>query len=921
MRANENVQTSLEDDDEEVSICVDEDGNVAVLADQVSDYTLRPRELEGMCLWDFVAKAEKGYGGVRDQKKPFWDEISSEELEELNSEDEEYGDDTHDIEKAKRKQGTVEKYKFLPGHREADRKHVRLRIRDAIPVPIGPALPRRDQPEMYSRHCRLMAIMFKPWQTYPELRGLHKSWEAVFKELVPEMDPGHQQVMDNMQVLHECRDSRDEHMQTRFRERSRGSAGRDVNDRGAGNDVEEIDMGEVLDHLEEIERMSSRRLNAASRETLMCLEELENVGFFETTRHSVAAGNCSEGVEVASENDGSLEDEWKDKYDKRKAAWKLEAREVAEESGTIAISSVGQFDNENDAAQDIPLICDVDMVVNEPAMTISGSFLMKEIAEKWTLNVEQRRAFDIIARHTLEDKPEQLLMYLGGPGGTRKSRVVNTLREFFSERKETRQFRLAAYTGVAARNIGGATLHALLQMNEGKRDLSAKAKRNLEVMWEATDYLFVDEVSMLGCEMLHNVSRALTEAKGCTTAFGGVNVIFAGDFTQLPPIGDTRLYRDINTASVMAAATNRGQGKALGRLLWVSVETVVMLDETMRQSGSTNVSFVDLLGRMCDGVCNERDYDILAGRRLRGLDCKGDGEWEFAPVIVASNATRDAINCRAAEAFVERTGADLHWYHAIDTHQKAVVTDRALIERLETQDSGQTKHRLRRIPLVLGMPVAVNQNFDVAAGVVNGSYGILRRIRYFCDREGRRYLKSCIVEIPGSDVVEMPHLPVHHFPILPDTTELRFEHGGSHKRCTIKRKQVPIEPGFSMTVHKAQGRTLDRVVVDLAGCSGTEPPYVMCSRATSLGGLAVLRDFEAGQITKRRSEELRIEFVRLTHLKWKTIAKYGSNSEAQEARRKIMELQKGECMKLKRKLDGSQDGQSVTKKTKRRKGQ
>lgn len=50
-----------DDDEEEVSIRVDEHGNVAVLADQVSDYTMRPQELDSLSLWDFVAKAEKVY--------------------------------------------------------------------------------------------------------------------------------------------------------------------------------------------------------------------------------------------------------------------------------------------------------------------------------------------------------------------------------------------------------------------------------------------------------------------------------------------------------------------------------------------------------------------------------------------------------------------------------------------------------------------------------------------------------------------------------------------------------------------------------------------------------------------------------------------------------------------------------------------
>jgi len=89
----------------------------------------------------------------------------------------------------------------------------------------------------------------------------------------------------------------------------------------------------------------------------------------------------------------------------------------------------------------------------------------------------------------------------------------------------------------------------------------------------------------------------------------------------------------------------------------------------------------------------------------------------------------------------------------------------------------------------------------------------------------------------------MPHLPVQHFPTLPDSTELKFEHGALHtKRCTIARKQVPIEPGFLMTVHEAQGQTMGQVIVDLA----------MVSRATSLDGLLVLHDFDMRQITKRR---------------------------------------------------------------------
>ena len=72
---------------------------------------------------------------------------------------------------------------------------------------------------------------------------------------------------------------------------------------------------------------------------------------------------------------------------------------------------------------------------------------------------------------------------------------------------------------------------------------------------------------------------------------------------------------------------------------------------------------------------------------------------------------------------------------------------------------------------------------------------------------------------------------------------------------------------------------MNRVIVDLTGCTGTEPPYV--SRATSLDGLVVLCDFDARQITKRWSEDLilRKEFSRLTLLKWQTIMNHGCGVE------------------------------------------
>jgi len=635
----------LEGDDEEVSIRVDEHGDVAVLADQVTDYTLRPQELQAMCLWDFVAKAEKVVG--QKSREPAADdgEGNEEGTGDVSHRESHHescvggsGDVNDDASHDQLEDGVsgglgdslpqkgqkrVKRFEFLEGHKECSRKLVQLRDRDAVPVLIGPATPRRDQPEARPRYCRLMLTLFKPWRTLVDLREGSQSWESTFQVLSTTMNDNQRRIVNNMQVLHECRDSRNDHMQTRIRERSKNVSTFAPHEEAPGNDIEDVNMAEVLEHLDDIDRMSTRRHEDANRDAQECLDQLTKAGFFcasglfDAPQEYNFDGHHVVQPELA-QNDGNLEDGWRDVYEKRKAAWKLEVRRCGEDE-TPPTTSINQASNIESASDSPPLITDAETAGDYVAAMINGSALMGQIAEKWTLNKEQNRVFNIVAEHTMMEKPHQLLMYLGGPGGTGKSRVVNALRDFFESRSETRRFRLAAYTGVAARNIGGATLHSLLQMNESGKNMSVKAKRDLSAMWEGVDYLFVDELSMIGCEMLHNVSRALTEAKGSTAAFGGVNVILAGDFAQLPPIGDTRLYKDINTSSLAAAATNRAQGKVLGRLLWLSFETVVILHEAMRQSGSENTPFVNLLQRLRDGVCDDSDYNMLANRTPKML--------------------------------------------------------------------------------------------------------------------------------------------------------------------------------------------------------------------------------------------------------------------------------------------------------------
>ncbi|KZV60811.1 hypothetical protein PENSPDRAFT_327135 [Peniophora sp. CONT] len=90
-----------------------------------------------------------------------------------------------------------------------------------------------------------------------------------------------------------------------------------------------------------------------------------------------------------------------------------------------------------------------------------------------------------------------------------------------------------------------------------------------------------------------------------------------------------------------------------------------------------------------------------------------------------------------------------------------------------------------------------------------------------------------------------------------------------------------------MTAHKAQGRTLPRVIIDLDNCRGTEAPYVMISRVKSLAGLLILRPFPRKKISSRQSEESRNEFARLDQLSLSTLAEYGTDRERDLASAKL----------------------------------
>lgn len=899
----------LQDDTEEdVQISSGPSGELVARAGQILDYQMRGQELNDICVWDFISRVEK-IKISRWKRNATTGLFATDAVDDthVSLENDEREDEHNDnrykpvlkwrdantaqiLQHRGRPRPCVE---LLEGHPES-KTHV-LTVREAInariPVPIGQSLPRRDRPETWDRYCRLMLVLFKPWRNASDLRSnTEQTWPEVFENFVLSIPAYIKDVMDNMQILHECRDCRDDHFSGR-RMRPRNRCNRvpramqrhDYDDEGMFAE-EGDERGIVLGQIEELERIRSRQELADAEDVRQCLESAKAAGFYE--RHAVDSELESNlDAELIDDQDNHhMEDIWRRTYEERRSDFKKKnihtttaGNEPRVSSSTVVIRDSSGFDRAIQPEEiHLPGIRQ-DIEASEPEHLVDIEALVEEL----TLNSEQARAFRAVCEHSLGPRAEPLRMFLAGAGGTGKSRVIQALSEFFRRRNQGRRFRLSSFTGVAARNISGMTLHAALGLDRNKNK-SIKARHDLVAMWEGVDYLFIDEVSMIGCKLIYQISEALVSVKGNTSAFGGINMIFAGDFAQLKPVSQKKLFSRVDTKGT---ATARGQENMFGKLLWLSVRTVFILTEVMRQQGAENENFVQLLARLREGECTREDFRKLDARVMKNTrpDLSDPG-WASAPIIVCGNKVKDALNERAAEAFALRTGQQLNWYYSADKWAGKDVDDGALIDALGRLHSGRTRQRLGRIPLVPGMPVIISQNYDVEAGVVNGCVGTLKKIRYRLDSLGRRHATSCVIYAPNTDGRCLPELPEKHVVALEDMQDIDLRHPFSKKNIRIKRTQLPIQPAFAMTVYKAQGQTLSKAIIDLASCSGTESPYVMVSRVKSLDGLLILRPFSEGKITCRRSEDARRETKRLEFLRLRTLIQYSTAAEEMQVR-------------------------------------
>ena len=433
------------------------------------------------------------------------------------------------------------------------------------------------------------------------------------------------------------------------------------------------------------------------------------------------------------------------------------------------------------------------------AKTAAAQQLIDKVVHFFRLNTDQERAFRIIANHASSPQDDQLKMYLAGMGGTGKSQVFKAVMKLFNARNEAHRYVILGPTGTSAALLGGSTYHSFLGISPN----SANARNEgvsiaqLKGRLEGVDYIFIDEVSMLSCQDMYRISSRLAKAMNeFDLPFGGINMIFAGDFAQLPPVGGSSLYSS-SVGSVDSAMKPHLQEAAIGKALWHQITTVVILRENMRQISQTAEDnlFRTALVNMRYGACTPDDIKFLRTRIAgRHPDQPNVAAKEFrnVAIICGVHSQKDQINKLGCERFAADTHQTLTSFYSIDKWGKE--TDPAVKNKwgktkaapklkhqsdaIEFDDQreiwkvrhGATDHFPGKLTLCVGMPVMIRNNDATELCITKGQEGFVVGWQSYRGPHGKRVLDTLFVELDKPpQQVQIPGLPKNVVPIIKST--------------------------------------------------------------------------------------------------------------------------------------------------------
>lgn len=376
-------------------------------------------------------------------------------------------------------------------------------------------------------------------------------------------------------------------------------------------------------------------------------------------------------------------------------------------------------------------------------------------------------------------------VFLTGSAGTGKTYVLNQYITYLKERKIP--VAITASTGIAATHINGMTIHAWAGIGIKDQLTSAqlrtlKTKKYLEKKLDKVKVLIIDEISMLHQKQLLLVDEVLKYFKMNQLPFGGIQVIFCGDFFQLPPVGQPHEESKHKFAFMSQA--------------WVNAElNICYLTQQYRQS---NDQLSVILNEVRSGRISEFRYQLLKEAINRPLKDKTEPTRLFT-----HNYDVDSIN---EQELKKLNGKSSYFSAETKGNEKLLDTLKKSVLAMES------------IELKVGAKVMFVRN-NPEKGVVNGSLG---EVIDFDEEENNIPL----VRLYDDRIVSAE----------PEDWKIQDESG----KTLAQFNQVPLRLAWAITIHKSQGMTLDAAEIDLSNTFEKGQGYVALSRLKKLEQLKLL---------------------------------------------------------------------------------
>lgn len=415
-------------------------------------------------------------------------------------------------------------------------------------------------------------------------------------------------------------------------------------------------------------------------------------------------------------------------------------------------------------------------------------------------------------------------VFLTGKAGTGKTTLLKKIVDTTHKRTV-----IVAPTGIAALNAGGVTIHSFFQLPfggfvpdfnfqfdyadgvkmENKNTLRHHFKMNAQrrAVIRNLELLIIDEVSMLRADLLDAIDWALRNVRGENKPYGGVQVLFIGDLYQLPPVVK-------NTEWNLLRSYYNGMFFFHSQVVRERPPVYIELEKIYRQE---NQDFIRVLNNMRNNVINEDDLTLLNSYVKKGFKPAPNEEYV---TLTTHNRDADAIN---AVELSQLKGNSIQY---------------------EAQITGDFPEHL--------YPIELKMELKVGAQVMFIKNDLSQDKDFYNGKMGR-------ISAIEKDEVKV-HFPAEKRSILVDRYEwnnikytLNPSTGEVEEEILGTFVHYPLKLAWAITVHKSQGLTFDKAIIDVSNVFVAGQAYVALSRLRSLDGLVLLNPIRANGLSNDQS--------------------------------------------------------------------